>query len=64
MISTKRLVAENRAVIERVADALLDRTVLDGAELSALIVSEPTSARRLEPRIDRSSTPALGRGMP
>lgn len=53
MISTKRLVAENRAVIERVADALLDRSVLDEVELSDLIVSKPAPAPRRELRLDR-----------
>ena len=53
MISTKRIVAENRRVIARVADALLERSVLDGAELEGLIVSKPVQAGRREPRLDR-----------
>ncbi|MCO5092783.1 AAA family ATPase [Bosea sp. (in: a-proteobacteria)] len=53
MISTKRLVAENRAIVERVADALLDRAVLDEAELANLIASPPMPVRRREPRLDR-----------
>lgn len=53
MISTKRIVAENRAIVERVADALLDRSVLDEAELANLIASPPMPVRRREPRLDR-----------
>ncbi|MDU0341101.1 AAA family ATPase [Bosea rubneri] len=53
MISTKRLISENRAAIERVADALLDRTVLDEAELAHLIMANPMPAGRREPRLDR-----------
>jgi len=53
MISTKRVVAENRAVIERVANALLDRSILDQAELANLIVPKPLPAHRREPRLDR-----------
>ena len=53
MISTKRIVAENRALIEKVANVLLERSVLDGADLKSLIVSKPKPARRREPRLDR-----------
>ena len=53
MISTKCIVAQNRSVIARVADALLERSVLDGAELTALMVSTQKPARRREPRLDR-----------
>lgn len=53
MIATERLVAEHKAAIERVADALLDRSVLDGAELESLIVSKPVPPSRRESRLDR-----------
>ncbi len=53
MISTKRIVAENRAVIARVADVLLDRSVLDGDELAMLMMSKAIPARGHEPRLDR-----------
>ncbi len=48
MISTKKLVADNRRVIERVADALLDRSVLDQTELANVIASQSAQPRRLD----------------
>lgn len=53
MVSTRRLVAENRAVIERVADALVGRFVLDGVALADLIALQPALSRRREPRLGR-----------
>ncbi|KQK30435.1 AAA family ATPase [Bosea thiooxidans] len=53
MISTKRIVAENRPLIERVADALLGRTVLDGAELTDLIVPKTMPTRRRESELNQ-----------
>lgn len=53
MIATKRVIAEHRADIERVAGALLDRSVLDEAELAKLIMPNPMPERRCEPRLDR-----------
>lgn len=53
MIATKRIVAENRVVIERVAYALLDQTVLDEAALTNLIVSKQYPNRGRDTRLDR-----------
>lgn len=48
MTSTKKLVAENRRLIERVADALLDRSVLDQNTLATVIASHSAQPRRLD----------------
>jgi ATP-dependent Zn protease len=53
MIATRRIVAENRAIIERVADALVGRFVLDGVALADLIALQPALSRRREPRLGR-----------
>ncbi|PZR80803.1 MAG: hypothetical protein DI537_39085 [Stutzerimonas stutzeri] len=53
MISTKKLIADNRHVIERVADALMDRSVLDWSELANLITAQLAQARRLDQKSDQ-----------
>lgn len=53
MISTKKLIADNRRVIERVAEALMDRSVLDGTELANLITPRLSQARRHDERPDQ-----------
>ena len=55
MIATRRMVGESMNDIQRVAEALVDRSVLDGAELESLIVSKSVRADRREPRLDRGS---------
>lgn len=54
MTSTQRLVADHSAAIQRVAYALLERSVLDGHALAELIASEPVPRVQREPRLDRS----------
>ncbi len=54
MASTERLVAEHSAIVERVANALLDLSVLDGRTLAELIAAKPVPHLRREPRLDRS----------
>lgn len=53
MASTQRLVAEHSTGVERVADGLLHRSVLDGRALSELIQPNKMAARRQEPRLER-----------
>lgn len=59
MISTKRIIFDNRAVIAKVAESLLDRMVLDGQELDALM-----SLPRGQEYLGQASPPAIGNPAP
>jgi cell division protease FtsH len=57
--AARQLLAENRAVLDRVSDALLERETLDGAELQQLIEGNPLPAlvKSAPPRQPRKGEP-------
>lgn len=53
MKATRRIVNENRDALQRVADALVDKFVLDGTELANLITPRLAQPRRLDQKPDQ-----------